>query len=185
MRLTLTIAMLAALATGCAGNAGKPSVQSKEGSKQDESKSSVISDLQSARLSASTLSARKLMYKKVEGILAKGQPAKYKAYYSGEVLRIVQEESNHGDYGESEKEYFLDAEGRLFYYAASDERAKQSAKEKVKTRVAYDASGRVVGSEKTVNGQPAKLPEAEIKAIRSRLDTLRKAADASRKPKAS
>jgi hypothetical protein len=47
MRLTLTIAMLAALATGCAGNAGNPS-SAKEG----ESKSSVISDLQGARLSA-------------------------------------------------------------------------------------------------------------------------------------
>ena len=184
MRLTLTIAMLAALAAGCAGSQTKPS-QAKEGAKEGESKSSMISDLQGARLSASTLSARKLMYKKVEGILAKGQPAKYKAYYSGEVLRIVQEDSDLGDYGESEKEYFLDAEGRLFYYVASDERAKQSAKQKVKTRVAYDASGRVVGSEKTVNGQPAKLPEAEIKAIKARLDLLRKAADASRKPKSS
>jgi hypothetical protein len=178
MRLTLSIAMLAALAGGCASNAGNPST-----AKEDESKSSVISDLQGARLSASTLSARKLVYKKVEGILTKGQPARYKAYYSGEVLRIVQEESDLGDYGGSEKEYFLDAEGRLFYYAASDERTKKSAKEKVKTRIAYDASGRVVGSEKIVNGQPAKLPEAEVKAIRSRLDALRKAANASRKPK--
>jgi hypothetical protein len=179
MKLTLIIAMLAALAGGCASNAGNSS-----SAKQGESKSSGISDLKDARLSASTLSARKLMYKKVEGIFAQGQPAKYKAYYSGEVLRIVLEEFDLGDYGESEKEYFLDAEGRLFYYVASDERAKQSAKEKVKTRIAYNASGQVVDSEKIVNGQPGKPSAAEMKAVRSRFDALRKAANASRKPKA-
>jgi hypothetical protein len=178
MKLTLIIAMLAALAGGCASNAGNPS-----SAKQGESKSSGISDLKDARLSASTLSARKLMYKKVEGIFAQGQPAKYKAYYSGEVLRIVLEEFDLGDYGESEKEYFLDAEGRLFYYVASDERAKP-AKEHVKTRIAYNANGQVVGSEKIVNGQPGKLSTAEMKAVRSRFDALRKAATASRKPKA-
>lgn len=179
MKLTLIIAMLAALAGGCASNAGNPS-----SAKQGESKSSGVSDLKGARLSASTLSARKLMYKKVEGILAQGQPAKYKAYYSGEVLRIVQEQFDLGDYGGSEKEYFLDAEGRLFYYVASDERAKQSAKEHVKTRIAYNANGQVVGSEKIVNGQPGKLSTAEMKAVKSRFDALRKAATASRKPKA-
>lgn len=169
MKVTLTIVMLAALA-GCASNGSNPS--------------SGVSDLQDARLSASTLTARKLMYKKVEGTFTKGQPAKYKAYYSGEVLRVVQEESVLGDYGESEKEYFLDAEGRLFYYVASDERPKQSAKEKVKTRIAYNASGQVVESERLINGQPGKLSAAEIKAVKARFDALRKAADASKKPKA-
>jgi hypothetical protein len=178
MKVTLIIVMLAALA-GCASNGSNPSSSAKQG----ESKSSGISDLRDARLSATTLTARKLMYKKVEGMFSKGQPAKYKAYYSGEVLRIVQEESALGDYGESEKEYFLDAEGRLFYYVASDDRTKQSAKEKVKTRIAYNASGQVVESERLVNGQPGKLSAAEIKAVKTRFDALRKAADASKKPK--
>jgi hypothetical protein len=179
MKVTLTIVMLAALA-GCASNGSN----SSSSAKQNDSKSSGVSDLSDARLSATTLTARKLMYKKVEGMYTKGQPAKYRAYYSGEVLRIVQEESSLGEYGESEKEYFLDAEGRLFYYVASDQRTKQSAKEKVKTRIAYNTSGQVVESERLVNGQPGKLSATEMKAIKARFDALRKAADASRKPKA-
>lgn len=175
----LGMVFLAALAAGCSSTGGGQS-----GSKEGESKSSMMSDLQSARLSASTLSARKLLYKKVEGMLTKGDTAaSYKAYYSDDVLRLVEEMSNHGDFGESDKGYFLDSESRLFYYAASDQRVKDAGKEKVKIRIAYDQSGKVIGSEKTVNGEPAKLSEAEIKTVKVRLDALRKAADASRKPK--
>jgi hypothetical protein len=179
MTRLLGIVFLVALAAGCSSTGAGQS-----GSKEGESKSSMISDLQSARLSASTLSARKLLYKKVEGMLAKGDtPARYKAYYSDDVLRIVEEVSSYGDFGESDKGYFLDAASRLFYYVASDERVKDSGKEKVKIRIAYDDSGKVVGSEKTVNGQPGKLSEAELKSVKARLDALRKAADSSRKPK--
>ena len=40
----------------------------------------------------------------------------------------------------------------------------------------------MVASEKTVNGQPATLAEADLKAIKARLPALRKLADAA-KPK--
>jgi hypothetical protein len=173
------IVFLAVLAAGCSSSGGGQSA-----AKEGESKSSMISDLQSARLSASTVSARKLMYKKVEGDLTKGKTAtRYKAYYSDDVLRIVEEMSNHGDLGESDKGYFLDGESRLFYYVASDERVKDSGKQKVKIRIAYDETGKVVGSEKTVNGEPVKVSEVDLKSVKARLDVLRKAADASRKPK--
>ena len=179
MTRLLGIVFLAALAAGCSSTGGGQSA-----SKEGESKSSMISDLQSARLSASTVSARKLMYSKVEGTLTKGNTAaKYKAYYSDDVLRIVEEVSKHGDSGESDKGYFLDSESRLFYYVASDERVKGSGKDKVKIRIAYDETGKVVGSEKSVNGEPVKVSEAELKSVKVRLDSLRKAAGASRKAK--
>ena len=174
----LTIVAIAALTAGCAGDGGKPSA-----SKEGESKSSMISDVQSARIEASTLSARKLMFTKVKGSIGKGDSAaQYAAYYQGDVLRIMQDEAEYGDRGESEKDYFFDSQGRLFYYTALDERVKQSGKDKVKVRIAYDDSGKVVGSEKTVNGQPATLSETELKGIKARLLALRKTADAA-KPK--
>jgi hypothetical protein len=170
----LIIVMAALLGAGCAGSGGS-------GSKEDESKSSLISDLQSARLEASTLSARKLMFTKVKGPLGKGDSAEtYAAYYQGEVLRLMEDEADLGGRGASERGYFLDSQGRLFYYTASDQRVKQSGKDKVRIRIAYDESGKVLGSEKTVNGQPAAVSDADLKAVRARLQALRKVADAAR-----
>jgi hypothetical protein len=178
MSRLLTIVALALLAAGCAGGGDNQSA-----SKEGESKSSLISDLQSARLEASTLSARKLMFTKVKGPLAKGDSAaKYAAYYQGEVLRVMEDAADYGERGESERGYFLDSEGRLFYYTGSDQRAKQSGKDKVRIRIAYDESGKVVGSEKSVNGQPVAVSDADLKAIKARLQALRKLADAA-KPK--
>jgi hypothetical protein len=172
----LVMGVLVLLAAGCAGGG-----ESKSASKQDESKSSLISSLQSARLEASTLSARKLMFTKVKGPLAKGDSAaKYAAYYQGEVLRVMEDEADYGERGGSERGYFLDSQGRLFYYTASDLRAKQSRKDKLRIRVAYDESGKMVGSEKTVNGQPVAVSDADLKAIKTRLQALRKLADAAR-----
>lgn len=170
----LAIAILAGLA-GCAGSG------SESASEEGDSRSSIISDVQSARIAASTLSARKLMFTKVAGSTAKGDTkAGYEAFYQGEVLRILEEEIDYGERGESERDYFLDSEGRLFYYAASDERARQGAKDKVRMRIAYDESGNVVGSDKTVNGQPATVTDAEISAVKARLGTLRRTANAAR-----
>ncbi len=178
MSRLFTILAFALLAAGCAGGGDKQSA-----SKQGESKSGLISDLQSARLEASTLSARKLMFTKVKGPLAKGDSAAtYAAYYQGEVLRVMEDEAKYGNRGESESGYFLDSQGRLFYYTASDQRLKQSGKDKVRVRIAYDESGKVVASEKTVNGQPATVSETDLKAIKARLQALRKLADAA-KPK--
>jgi hypothetical protein len=177
LRLVI-IGILALLVAGCAGTGDKPSA-----SKEGESKSSLVSDLQSARLEASTLSARKLMFTKVKGPLSKGDSAAtYAAYYQGEVLRVIEDEASYGERGESERGYFLDSQGRLFYYTGFDERSKQTGKdkEKVRVRIAYDESGRVVGSEKIVNGQAATLTAADLKAIRARLQALRKLADAAR-----
>jgi hypothetical protein len=172
----LTIVALALLAAGCAGGGDKQSA-----SQQGESKSSLISDLQSARLEASTLSARKLMFTKVKGPLGKGDSAEtYAAYYQGEVLRVVEDAADFGERGGSERDYFLDSQGRLFYYTASDQRVKQSGKDKVRVRIAYDESGKILGSEKTVNGKPAAVSDADLKAIRARLQALRKVADAAR-----
>jgi hypothetical protein len=172
----LIIVVLALLAAGCAGGGDHPS-----SSNQGESKSSLISDLQSARLEASTLSARKLMFTKVKGPLAKGDSAAtYAAYYQGEVLRVMEDDASYGERGESERGYFLDSQGRLFYYTASDQRVKQSGKDKVRIRIAYDESGKVVGAEKTVNGQPAAVSDADLKAIKARLQSLRKLADGAR-----
>ncbi len=172
----LIIVALALLAAGCAGG-GDPQSSSKQG----ESKSSLISDLQSARLEASTLSARKLMFTKVKGPLAKGDSAAtYAAYYQGEVLRVMEDDASYGERGESERGYFLDSQGRLFYYTASDQRVKQSGKDQVRMRIAYDENGKVVGVEKTVNGQPAAVSDVDLKAIKARLQSLRKLADAAR-----
>ena len=170
----LIIGMAALLGAGCAGSGGS-------GSKEAESKSSLISDLQSARLQASTLSARKLMFTKVKGPLGKGDSAEtYAAYYQGEVLRVMEDAADFGERGGSERDYFLDSQGRLFYYTASDQRVKQSGKDKVRVRIAYDESGKVLGSEKIVNGKPAAVSDADLKAIRARLQALRKVADAAR-----
>jgi len=188
MQRLLIIFAFAVLAAGCASGGSKQST-----SKDGESKSSLISDLQSARLAASTLSARKLMFTKVKGPFSKGDTAEtYAAYYQGEVLRVMEDEADYGERGESERGYFLDSHGRLFYYTASDERLKQAgkdkpskekpAKDKLKVRIAYDESGKVIGSEKIVNGQLASLSEADLKAIKARLQALRKVADAA-KPK--
>jgi hypothetical protein len=183
MQRLLIVVVSAVLAAGCASGGSKQST-----SKEGESKSSLISDLQGARLEASTLSARKLMFTKVKGPLSKGDSAEtYAAYYQGEVLRVIEDQANYGERGESERGYFLDSQGRLFYYTGRDERVKQSGKdkpstEKLRVRVAYDETGKVIGSEKTVNGQPANLSEADLKAIRARLQALRKVADAA-KPK--
>ena len=174
----LASAVFAAILAGCAGGG------SQSASKEGESKSSMISDVQSARIEASTLSARKLMFTKVEGSAVKGDTkAEYEAFYQGEVLRILKEELEYGERGESEKDYFFDGEGRLFYYPASDERAKQAGKDKVRIRVTYDEGGNVIGSEKTVNGQPATVSDAELKAVKARLGALRKTADAARPAK--
>ncbi len=178
MQRLFIVVVFALLAAGCAGSGSKQST-----SKEGESKSSLISDLQTARLEASTLSARKLMFTKVKGPLSKGDNAEtYAAYYQGEVLRVLEDQANYGERGESERGYFLDSQGRLFYYTASDERVKPSGKdkpgkEKLRVRIAYDESGKVIGSEKTVNGQPAALSEADLKAIKARLQALRKVAD--------
>jgi hypothetical protein len=176
MTRILAIVAVTAILAGCAGSGGSQST-----SKEGESKSSMISDVQSARIEASTLSARKLMFTKVKGSAVKGDAAaEYEAFYQGDVLRILEEEIDYGDRGESEKDYFLDSQGRLFYYTASDERVKEGAKDKVKIRIAYDETGNVLGSEKTVNGQPAKLSDTELKAVKARLGTLRKTADAAK-----
>jgi len=170
------IFVIALLVAGCAGSGNDQSA-----SKQDESKSKLISTLQSARLEASTLSARKLMFTKVKGPLAKGDSAAtYAAYYQGEVLRVMEDDADYGERGESERGYFLDSQGRLFYYTASDLRVKQSGKDKLRIRIAYDDSGKVVGSEKTVNGQPVAVSDADLKAIKTRLQALRKLTDAAR-----
>jgi hypothetical protein len=175
MARLLATAVFAAILAGCAGGG------SQSGPKEGESKSSMISDVQSARIEASTLSARKLMFTKVKGSTVKGDTkAEYQAFYQDDVLRILEEEIEYGERGESEKGYFLDSQGMLFYYTASDERAKQAGKDKVRIRIAYDESGNVLGSEKTVNGQPATVSEAELKAVKARLGTLRKTADATR-----
>lgn len=184
MQRLFIVVVFALLAAGCAGGGSKQST-----SKEGESKSSLISDLQTARLEASTLSARKLMFTKVKGPLSKGDNAEtYAAYYQGEVLRVLEDQANYGERGESERGYFLDSHGRLFYYTASDERVKPSSKdkpgkEKLRVRIAYDESGKVIGSEKTVNGQPAALSEADLKAIKARLQALRKVADGAKPPK--
>jgi len=171
-----TIVVLVLLAAGCAGGG-----DNRSESKQDESKSSLISSLQSARLEASTLSARKLMFTKVKGPLAKGDSAAtYAAYYQGEVLRVMEDDADYGERGGSERGYFLDSQGRLFYYTASDLRVKQSGKDKLRIRIAYDDSGKVIGSEKTVNGQPVAVSDADLKAVKTRLQALRKLADAAR-----
>ncbi len=174
MARLLIIVVAALLGAGCAGSGGS-------GSKEGESKSSLISDLQSARLEASTLSARKLMFTKVKGPLGKGDSAEtYAAYYQGEVLRVMEDAADFGERGGSERDYFLDSQGRLFYYTASDQRVKQSGKDKVRVRIAYDESGKVLGSEKVVNGKPAAVSDADLKAIKARLQALRKVADAAR-----
>lgn len=171
----LAIVALAAILAGCAGSGSKS--ESQEGG----SKSSLISDVQSARIQASTLSARKLMFTKVEGSGAKGETkAGYRAFYQGDVLRILEEQIDSGARGESEKGYFLDSQGRLFYYTASDKRARQAGKDKVRIRVAYDESGNAIGSEKTVNGESAPVSDAEFKAVKARLASLRKTADAAK-----
>jgi hypothetical protein len=92
----------------------------------------------------------------------------------------MEDAADYGERGESERGYFLDSEGRLFYYTASDERVKQSGKDKVRMRIAYDESGKVVGSEKSVNGQAAAVSDADLKAVKARLQALRKLADAAR-----
>ena len=105
-RLFMIVAF-AVLAAGCGGSG-----DNKSASKQSESNSSLISDLQSARLEASTLSARKLMFTKVKGPLAKGDSAAtYAAYYQGEVLRVLEDQARYGERGESESGYFLDSQG--------------------------------------------------------------------------
>jgi hypothetical protein len=170
----LIIGVAVLLGAGCAGSGGS---RSNDG----ESNSSLISDLQSARLEASTLSARKLMFTKVKGPLGKGDSAEtYAAYYQGEVLRVLEDAADFGERGSSERGYFLDSQGRLFYYSGSDQRVKQSGKDKVRIRIAYDESGKVLGSEKVVNGQAAAVSDADLKTIKTRLQALRKVADAAR-----
>ena len=62
----------------------------------------------------------------------------------------------------------------------NEDKVPAEAKDKVKIRIAYDESGNVLGSEKTVNGQPGKLSDTELKAVKARLGSLRKTADAAK-----
>ena len=171
---TLIIAALAVLVTGCAGSGSE-----KSASSQGESKSSIISDLQSARIEAATLSARKLLFTKVKGTVGGGRgSARYEAFYYRDGLRLMEETVDLAERGQSERDYFLDSHGHLFYYSTLDLLVKQSGKDKIRMRIAYDENGRVVGAEKSINGEPVKLSEAEMKPVKPRLQALRKAAEA-------
>lgn len=171
IRLFILIAVTA-LATACASNGGS----------SGQSKSSIMSDLQTARLEASGLDARKLMFEKVKWTVGRGDAAiEYEAYYSDDVLRVLEEATKHGATGQSERDYYLNSRGRLFYYTASDEHAKSSGKEKARMRIAFDDRGKMVGAEKSVNGRAGSVSEADAAAVKARLAALHKTADASRR----
>ena len=173
----ILLVLMFGLLAGCAGGGSDRSA-----SKDDES-SSLISDLQGARLEATTISARKLIFDKVTGTVGKGATEiHYSAYYKGDVPRLVEETADYGASGESESGYFLDSHGRFFYYTASHERRKQSNEQTIRVRIAFDESGNVVGSEKSVNGEAASVSDREVRVVKSRLRALIKAADASKKP---
>lgn len=175
MTRLLVVSILAALLAGCASGGSNQS-----GSKEGESQG-VISDLQSARMSASTLSARKFLFTKVKGTFGRGDAAtKFEAFYHDEVLRLVAEEADHGDRGNSERAFFIDAQGHLYYYTGSEQRAKKGGKDKMRTRIAFDEHGKVVGSEKTLNGQDVAVSDAEVKGVTARLEALRRVAAATK-----
>jgi hypothetical protein len=119
---------------------------------------------------AAEIEAKLPALRRVEGTLAMGDTnAGFEAFYEGAVLRYVEEEPR-AAVGKAEKAYYLDSTGVLFYYHAEGERSV--------TRIAFDPAGNVRASEKTLDGQPAPLLDADIQAAVARLGALRQAAEA-------
>jgi hypothetical protein len=131
---------------------------------------------------ARTLDAGRDRMQAVPGTFTAGDASsRYVAYFDSGVLRLIDERSDFGEYGSSAARYYLDATGELFLYQAQDERtvtdpSRASAREKVEVSLLFDAGGRMLASDKKVDGRVQPVQATEVEGVRRHMEALQASA---------
>lgn len=176
-RVLLVVLLLA----GCTGeDAASPSAPAVS-APPAASDASIVEE---APARAADLDARLAGMQAVPGTFSAGDArSRFVAYWDGGVLRLIDERSEFGDYGSGSARYYLDTTGALFLYRGQDEMAvtdpaRAGAREVTRISMVFGAGGRMLASEKTIDGKVQPVLAGEIEAVRQHLEALRAAASA-------
>jgi hypothetical protein len=138
--------------------------------------------LEQALARAQDIDARRAGWRSAPGTLQTGEAtSRFVALYDSGVLRLIEERSDAGEAGSSIARYYLDTTASLFLFEARDERAAAGAasgvaREVVETRLVFEPDGRMVASQKHVDGRIQPVQKDEIDGAVQRLAALRAAA---------
>jgi len=138
--------------------------------------------LEQARTRAQDIDKRRAGWRSLPGTLqASDATSRFVALYDSGVLRMIEERSELGPQGSGTARYYLDTTATLFLYDARDERsvvdpAGAHSREVVEVRMAFEPDGRMVASQKSVDGRMQPVQKEEIDAVVQHLQALRQAA---------
>ena len=140
------------------------------------------SPLEDAQSRARALDARRDRMQALPGTYTDGNAAsRFVAYRDSGVLRVIDERSDFGEYGSGEARYYLDNTEALLLYEARDESAdpgRPGTRRITKMRIVFDAGGRMLASEKTVDDRIQPVQATELQGVRQHFAQLRRGAGA-------
>jgi len=131
-----------------------------------------VSSLEQARRYGAFVDAQRASFERLDGTLTDGNTkARVAAFLEDGELRLIDERQARGEGGSAHNRYYVH-EGRLVYYDSVEVDVRPvaadglPARDEVTLELAYDAQGRRVGGQKTVNREVVPLtPEDEARTV--------------------
>jgi hypothetical protein len=180
--LRLATAALGLVAVGLlgaqVGPGARPRSATRAGSKVTRTVV-VIENLEQGRQFAAVVDREKPSYARLDGVLRNGdEQARVAAFLQNGSLRLIDEIAAYGDHGGTARNRYYVHDGRLAFYQSvrvhprDVGKNRRPARDEVVTALAYDSGGKLVGSERTVNREPAPLEPADLNATHARFAAL-------------
>lgn len=138
----------------------------------------VIQSLEDGRQYAAIVERQRPAFERMDGTLRSGDTeARVAAFLENGDLRLIEERVRYGEEGTARNRYYV-SDGRLVYFDSLRVRPRDvgenrlRARDEVITLLAFGEDGRLLGSEKTVNRQPMRLPSTDPPGVLARFESL-------------